>query len=333
MDLQDLISQYKRMQEPEARKVTYATQELQADDISIAYVRRNVDGSYETLKIHKTSIKAVWSTVIAETKKDSNMICSMRLVPFEAWHAGSTPRRKLFAEGMPVQPNECLLQCLKRNPIENPALIVRWEPLQTADAPRTTKRTSTQKELHREDLSIAYVTHNSDGSFTQVRLSKSSIKAAWTTIIEETQNSNSTVADMRMAPLAEWERPDTRRRNVYNLGLPVQPNQCLSKFFQQTPIENPVLLVCWETAPSLACKKREEWRYVIFTNGTDTSCSCGGRPSVLVHSSAGVSQLNEPGIESVSSKNFIEWIDKKTRDDGWEIISLVETAASVRMKA
>jgi hypothetical protein len=140
---------------------------------------------------------------------------------------------------------------------------------------------------------------------------------------------------MRMAALDEWGKPNIRKRNVYKQGIQVQPNQCLRKFLRQTPIDNPVLLVCWENPtstephahdPSICCKSKE-WRYFLFTNGTGES-----GPIVLVHSATGISQLDEEGIQSVGSSKFLDWITRKNRDEKWEIISLLGAAASVRVK-
>jgi hypothetical protein len=326
MDLEALIAQYANQlqQAPQQQRAAYSRAELQAEEIAIAYVQRNEDGSFETLKMNKTSITAVWTTIETETVRNNNQIGSMRLVPLGEWDSNTTPKRKLFADGVPVNPNECLLECLQRRPIENPVLVVRWEPQQRK---RTTR---TSKELHVEDLSIAYVLHNADGSFETVKMHKTSIKAAWTTIVAETQSSNNTVIDMRMAPANLWERKNIRRRDVFANGVQVQPNQCLRKFLKHANIEDPILLVCWDKPPpSEQCCKRKEWQYYLFTNGTDHT---SGEPVVLVHSATGISQLDEEGIQSVASSKFINWITGKTHSDGWEIVSLLGMAASVRVK-
>ena len=335
MDLQGLLEQYVQRQQPEKRKITYDRKELQAEEISVEYIRRNADGSIQRLTMHKTTIKAVWTTIVAETEKNNNTIGLMRLVPFDDWESRSMPRRKLFAEGLPVQTNDCILSCLRKQPIENPILIVRW--VEPGESPQTTRRTTySEKELHAEDLTIAYVVHNADGSFDTVKMRKTSVKAAWTTIISETQSNNTTISDMRMAALDEWGKPNTLKRNVYKQGIQVQPNQCLRKFLRKTPIENPVLLVCWDIPaaaephqhdPSICCNKRKEWQYFLFTNGTGES-----GPIVLVHSATGISQLDEEGIQSVGSSKFLDWITRKNHDEKWEIISLLGMAASVRVK-
>ncbi len=76
---------------------------------------------------------------------------------------------------------------------------------------------------------------------------------------------------------------------------------------------------------------RKKANIILFTNGTDT-CKCKGGPIVLVHTAAGTAQLDEPGIQSIASSAFIEWLQNKVQTEGWEIISLMAMAASVRVK-
>ena len=278
----------------------------------------------------KTYIHAAWTTIEAESVRNNNQIGSMRLVPLDEWDSNTTPKRKLFADGLPVQAKECILKCLEKRPIDNPVLVVRWLPQERAQT--TTRKTSTRKELHAEDLTVAYVLHNADGSFKTVKIHKTSIQAAWTTIITETKSNNNSITDMRMADANMWEKGNTRRRDVFDSGMAVQPNQCLRNFLKQANINDPILLVCWEKPPHVhdpkMCCKRKEWQYFLFTNGTDTQ----GGPIVLVHSSTGVCQLDEEGIQSIASSKFINWITGKTKNDKWEIVSLLGTAASVRVK-
>ena len=198
--------------------------------------------------------------------------------------------------------------------------------------PKNKKMVYNSRELHVEDIAIAYVVHNADGSFTQIKMHRSSIKKVWTTIIAETEKSKTSVTEMRLAPLPAWEDPETRKRHVYSQGMAVQPNECMRKCLQRMPIQNPVLLVCWDKVP---CRpennKCKQWKIILFTNGTDTTNSAGG-PIVLVHTSAGTMQLDEDGIQSVASSVFINWLQQKVQTDGWEIISLMAMAASVRFR-
>ena len=314
MDFRDLITQYTQ----ETESTPYTHTEVQQESISVAYVKCGDDGSLKILKVTKTTLTAAWASIVAETRRDTNRINAVKLVPFAEWENRRTPRRTLFAEGVPVEPNECLRKCLLRKAIDNPLLVVRWE------TPNGAVKRSSQSKLHAEDLTIAYVVHNSDGSFTEVKMRRSSMEAAWTNIVEETQSSNNAVAEMRMAPLEQWKRQDMRKRNVYSTAFPVQQNQCLLKFLQQTPIEDPVLLVCWEAAPGCrVCGKGTKWQYVLFT---DTECEDG--PMVLVHTDTGTRHLEEEGIQTIASSKFIGWITKK----GWDVISLTGNSASVRLK-
>ena len=335
MDFADLIAQYQskqqqqQQQQAQPQRLTYSQTDIQAEQISVAYVQRNQDGSFETLELKRLEIKAAWTVIEAETARNRNRIGSMRLVPLDAWGNSNTPKRKLFANGVPVKPNECLRQCLERVPIENPVLVVRWEP----------RNTRSQRELHVEDLTVAYVVHNADGSYRTVKMRKTTVKAAWTTIISETQSNNNLITDMRMAAANKWENKTTRRRDVFEEGIRVNPNQCLRKFLNRANIEDPILLVCWEQPPdtttTTAIKVPEAaggWQYYLFTDGTDASCAGEGGPIILVHSAAGICQLDENGIKTIGSSKFIEWITKKTAHDGWELISLTDRSASVRVK-
>ena len=322
MDFENLIEQFQQQRQ----RANYSRAQLQLKNITIAYVRRNDDGSFETLNVNRTSINAAWTTIMTESAQNNCQIGSMRLVPLDEWDSNNTPKRKLFADGLPVQANECILKCLEKKPIDNPMLVVRWLPQEEV----ATRKTSTRKELHAEDLTVAYVLHNADGSFKTVKIHKTTIQAAWTTIITETKSNHSSITDMRMADANMWEKGNTRRRDVFDSGMTVQPNQCLRNFLKQANINDPILLVCWEKPPHdpKMCCKRKEWQYFLFTNGTDTQ----GGPIVLVHSSTGVCQLDEEGIQSIASSKFINWITGKTKNDKWEIVSLMGTAASVRVK-
>ena len=205
---------------------------------------------------------------------------------------------------------------------------------------RTTKASS--KELHVQDLAVAYVRHNPDGSFTQFKLHKTSVQMAWTTIIAETTRNKNQITDMRMAPLDEWKDPPSRgKRVIYANAEPVQPNEDLDQFLMQKPIDNPVLLVCWDKAPDAVVVanangkkkhcKRKQWHYCLFTGGVDITKPKGG-PIILVHTETGTCQLDEEGLECISSAAFIDWITHKVNTEGWEVISLTNMSASVRMK-
>ena len=132
-DLETLIQQLnlthqpETYNEPERKTVAYARKELQVKDIAVAYVVHNADGSFTQLMIHKTEVKQVWTTVIAETEKAKNSITDLRLAPLDQWEDGSQRKRNVYAQGVVVQPKECLCKCLKRNNIENPVLLVVWE--------------------------------------------------------------------------------------------------------------------------------------------------------------------------------------------------------------
>ena len=66
MDLESLIAQYaNQLQQAPQQRTAYSKAELQAEQISIAYVQRNADGSFETLRMNKTAIKAAWTTIVA----------------------------------------------------------------------------------------------------------------------------------------------------------------------------------------------------------------------------------------------------------------------------
>ena len=200
----------------------------------------------------------------------------------------------------------------------------------------TKRRVSyTNAELQAKALAVAYVARNADGSFTQFKIHKTEIKAVWTTIVAETQSNRNAITDLRLAPLDEWEDPERRKRNVFARAVPVQPNECLRQCLRRQPMGNPVLLVCWEKpptaspqpTPSMGCK-RKAWHYFLFTNGTDTD----GKPVVLVHSASGTKQLDEDGIQSVSSSPFIKWASDKANTEKWEIVSLTNHSASVRIR-
>lgn len=201
----------------------------------------------------------------------------------------------------------------------------------------TTKRrlSYTNAELHAKALTIAYVARNADGSFTQFKIHKTEIKAVWTTIVAETQSNQNAITDLRLAPLDEWEDPERRKRNVFARGVTVQPNECLQQCLRKQSMGNPVLLVCWEKPPPAPpqhtpnmCCKRKAWHYFLFTNGTDAD----GKPVVLVHTASGTKQLDEEGIQSVSSSPFIKWMTDKANAAKWEIVSLTELSASVRIR-
>jgi hypothetical protein len=203
----------------------------------------------------------------------------------------------------------------------------------------TTKRrlSYTNAELHAKALTIAYVARNADGSFTQFKIHKTEIKAAWTTIVAETQSNQNAITDLRLAPLDEWEDPERRKRNVFARGVTVQPNECLQQCLRKQSMGNPVLLVCWERPPTAPqqpdptpkiCCKRKTWHYFLFTNGIVSD----GKPVVLVHTASGTKQLAEAGIQTVSSSPFIQWVSGKVNTAKWEIVSLTELSASVRIR-
>ena len=206
------------------------------------------------------------------------------------------------------------------------------------ETPQRRRVEYSSKAVEAKDIAVAYVVHNADGSFTQLKMHKTEIKAVWTTVVAETEKNKNSVTDMRLAPLSKWEDPTTRKRVVYAQGVAVKPNECLCKCLNRNPIDNPVLLVVWETPPSTPthianssfCCKRKDWNIVLFTNGTDTT-KCGGGPVVLVHSASGTAQLDEKGIQTIASGPFIEWLQNKVEEEGWKVISLLPTAASVRV--
>ena len=119
------------------RRVSYTNAELQAKALAVAYVARNADGSFTQFKIHKTEIKAVWTTIVAETQSNGNAITDLRLAPLEEWEDPARRKRVIFARGVSVKPNECLCKCLQRQSIENPVLLVCWER-----APQQSRRTT-----------------------------------------------------------------------------------------------------------------------------------------------------------------------------------------------
>ena len=119
------------------KRVSYASKELQASNLAIAYVARNPDGSFTQFKMQKTEIKAVWTTVVAETQSNGNAITDLRLAPLEEWEDPARRKRVIFARGVSVKPNECLCKCLQRQSIENPVLLVCWER-----APQQSRRTT-----------------------------------------------------------------------------------------------------------------------------------------------------------------------------------------------
>ena len=203
------------------------------------------------------------------------------------------------------------------------------------ETPQRKRIEYSSKAVEAKDIAVAYVVHNADGSFTQLKMHKTEIKAVWTTVIAETEKNKNSVTDMRLAALNDWQDPNARKREVYAQGVAVQPNECLCKCLKRNPIDNPVLLVVWETnpstpAPSVSCK-RKDCNIVLFTNGTDTTKS-GGGPVVLVHTASGIEQLDEPGIQTIASSAFIEWLQNKVEGEGWKVISLLPMAASVRVK-
>ena len=211
---------------------------------------------------------------------------------------------------------------------------------------------ASSKELHVKDLVVAYVRKNSDGSFTQLKIHKTKVEAAWTTIIAETTKNTNQITDMRMAPLEKWENPAPHgKRVIYAEAEPVQPQEDLGQFIRNRTIRNPVLLVCWENAPS-SCSavveqqqqpttkhinhkkkncKRRQWYYCLFTGGVDITKPKGG-PVILAHTEVGTSQLDEDGINCIASSAFIDWITHKVNTEGWEVISLTNLSASVRVR-
>jgi hypothetical protein len=228
----------------------------------------------------------------------------------------------------------------------------RYPPPPPSDAPsaplrrKVTTRASS-KELHVKDLAVAYVKENPDGSFTQFKLHTTSVQVAWTTIIAETTRNNNQITEMRMAPLSEWKHPPLHgKRVIYANAARVNPNEDLCQFLRQRPIENPVLLVCWENNNSdnnaatttTAHKnnkkkhcKHKEWHYCLFTGGVDITKPKGG-PIILVHTETGTCQLDEAGVNCIASSAFIDWITHKVNNEEWEVISLTNLSASVRVK-
>ena len=209
---------------------------------------------------------------------------------------------------------------------------------------------ASSKELHVKDLAVAYVRKNSDGSFTQLKIHKTTVEAAWTTIIAETTQNTNQITDMRMAPLDKWENPAPHgKRVIYANAETVQPQEDLGRFIRNKSIRNPVLLVCWENAPQQTCTdvaeqpssskhinkkkhcKRRQWHYCLFTGGVDITKPKGG-PVILAHTEVGTSQLDEDGVNCIASSAFIDWITHKVNTEGWEVISLTNLSASVRVK-
>jgi hypothetical protein len=242
---------------------------------------------------------------------------------------------------MPLALGDTLSACLQVRPMEDPLLVVRWEnTTNPRNTPTTiTRTTSTKKELQAEQLSVAYVVKNPDGSFSTVNIRKTSVQAAWTTIISETRNHQNQIVDMRMAPRDMWGKENVRRRDVFDKAMPVNQKDNLCDIIRQSSFNDPLLLVCWDRPQASAhrhdpkkCCKRKQWQYYIFTNATDAACSGTGGPIVLVHSAEGIGQLDEGGIISIGSTKFLAWITEKTRTDGWEVISMTDEAASVRFK-
>jgi hypothetical protein len=76
------------------------------------------------------------------------------------------------------------------------------------------------------------------------------------------------------------------------------------------------------------CCKRKVWHYFLFVNGTDAD----GKPAVLVHTASSTRKLDQEGIQSVSSSPFIKWVSEKVNTAKWEIVSLTELSASVRIR-
>lgn len=210
-------------------------------------------------------------------------------------------------------------------------------------APRSYSAASSM-EVSKSDLEIAYVARNPDGSFTQFKMTKTAMKAVWTTVIAETQSSQTSITDIRLASLDQWVDPQVgRKRVVFARAARVQPNECMKRLMQRNPIENPVLLVCWERPPAqwkktnpsphvhnkAMCCRRKEWHYILFTNSTK---ACSGKPIIIVTTATDSQPLYEEGIDTIASCAFVNWITQKVRTEKWEIISLTKNSASARVK-
>ena len=215
---------------------------------------------------------------------------------------------------------------LRRKTADEPERI--YEPERTYEPERKAMAYS-RKQLQVKDITVAYVVHNANGSFTELRMHKTEVKQVWTTVIAETEKAKNSITDLRLAPLNQWEDRNQRKRDVFEQGVVVQPRECLCKCLKQNNIENPVLLVVWEH-PVHSCT-RKKWSIILFTNGTDTT-KCKGEPVILVHTASGTAQLDEQGVKTIASSAFIEWLQNKVQTEKWEIISLNDMAASVRAK-
>ena len=183
-----------------------------------------------------------------------------------------------------------------------------------------------------QDIAVAYVVHNADGSFTQLQMHRMEVKQVWTTVIAETEKARNSITDLRLAPLDQWEDEGQRKRSVYAQGVAVQPNECLCKCLKRKNIVNPVLLVVWEHLARIrnrkaCCTRKTNWSIILFTNST----KCKGGPVILVHTASGTAQLDEQGVDTIASSAFIEWLENKVQTEKWEVISLDATAASVRV--
>jgi hypothetical protein len=305
--------------------------------IAILYVERDLATSTYTIQQqpYKTTIDQAFELIVEETNAQRRRIGSIRLVSLEDWSDGD--QKAVFASGTPIKIYDQLSERLQAQPITHPLLVVRWTDGMTNGGTTTTRTTKTQKELHAEQLSVAYVVKNPDGSFSTVNIHRTTVQAAWTTVVQETRSHQNQIVDMRMAPRDMWGKENVRRRDVYSKATPVRERDNLCDLIQQARLSNPLLLVCWDRPvqtphkhnPKMCCP-RKCWQYYIFTNGNDPSC--GGGPVVLVHSANGIGQLDEQGILSVGSSKFLRWLTEKTQKDGWEVVSLTDEAASVRLK-